>query len=111
MKRSPIKRKRRKAREGDDPKRLAFVRMLPCCVAHDDGGPYTCNGKIESHHPLGLRWGKGMSTKSEDRFAIPLCAYHHSCFHVLPSNLGLHTREQRNGWQDAHVERVMKLSC
>jgi hypothetical protein len=60
-----------------DPEYLAFVRSLPCCV---------CGSRrsVEAHH-TGPR---GLSQKSSDYSAIPLCALlHHRAgkhsFHVL----------------------------
>ena len=108
MKRSPIKRKRRKARGGDDPKRLAFVRTLPCSLWAQAHFEVQCWGPVEAHHPIGLKWGKGMSTKSPDKYAIPLCARHHGELHARNGDFA---NCDVSVFQDFHVERVMKLPC
>lgn len=79
------------------------MRTLPCCVWEQDD-PHS--GPIQAHHPIGLRWGKGMSTKSADALAIPLCAKHHRDFH---SRTGWFRDGPEEAWQDYHVERVSRI--
>lgn len=69
------KRKRQKTpaekRPGKHPEYLKLIRQLPCCVRNR-----MCDGPIEAHH---LKAGveRGMGMKSEDRWTVPLCNYHH----------------------------------
>jgi hypothetical protein len=39
-----------------------------------------CEGKIEAAH-VDYAGDKGMGTKVSDRFAVPLCAFHHAWQH------------------------------
>lgn len=49
-----------------DPRYLAFIRKLPCCICHSERG-------IEAAH-VGPH---GMAQKASDRSTIPLCPRHH----------------------------------
>lgn len=71
-------------REGDNPRYLDWVRALGCVL---------CRAKADAHHLLkseGVH--KGLSQKSEDKYAIPLCRRHHAEAHlgtVRPDDAGL----------------------
>ena len=69
------KRKRNKTpaekRPGKHPEYLEKIRQLPCCVASEK-----CEGPVEAHH-LKAMVKRGMGMKSDDRWAVPLCHYHH----------------------------------
>lgn len=59
--------------EKSAPGYLAWLRKLPCLLAKTG----ECRGKVRACHydP----WGdKGMSTKSADRSALPMCDGHHA---------------------------------
>ena len=67
------KRKREKTpaekRPGKDPKHLANVRKLPCCVCGEPA-PSDC-------HHVKAAGGRGMGMKSKDSSVVPLCRHHH----------------------------------
>ena len=69
------KRKRNKTpvekRPGKHPEHLANIRWLTCCVANEK-----CEGAIEAHH-LKAMVKRGMGMKSDDKWTVPLCHYHH----------------------------------
>ncbi len=62
---------------------LAFLRRQPCCVAGA-----LCSGRVQAAH---IRYadvdrGKpitGMQVKPADRWALPLCAWHHARQHQM----------------------------
>lgn len=85
LKRSPMKAKPRKPRDGDDKAYLAAVRSLPCVIC--DGWGYRQITKTEAHHTICGRFGQH---KTPDRQAIPLCQHHHT------GADGIHT--QRAWW-------------
>ena len=58
---------------GDDAKRLAFIRTLPCCVCHSPGPSEA------AHLRMGL--GGGMGMKPKDSWTVPLCHRCHSKQH------------------------------
>ncbi len=66
----PLGQKRGKAKK--DPKHLARVATLPCCVCEAFGGPQI--GRTYVHHVIHDRFE---DRKSPDRMTIPLCYDHH----------------------------------
>jgi hypothetical protein len=66
---------------------LQWVRGRVCAAASWGD----CSGKVEAAH-VDYAGDKGMGTKVSDKFAIPLCAYHHHLQH-------------NNGWK--WFDRVM----
>ena len=52
-----------------DRKRLAAIRLLPCC--HCGGGPSQAAHSNFSEH------GKGRGIKADDKYTIPLCHFCH----------------------------------
>ena len=71
----PPRQKRQRA--GDDRNHLVFIRSLPCCVcaALNQEQRYP----TEAHHLMAAVDGlpRGKSRKNEDRWALPVCVYHH----------------------------------
>lgn len=70
-----IHRPARQKREGDSAVHLADIRTLFCCI---------CGSRpVHAHHLLriGEQLPRGMSRKSEDRWAVPLCSTHHMALH------------------------------
>lgn len=68
-----------------DPKYLARVRELPCCVCVAFGEIQI--GPSYAHHPICGRYSQG---KVPDRMAIPLCYAHHQ------GDKGIHT--DKSAW-------------
>ena len=65
----------RQKREGDSAVHLVDIRTLFCCI---------CGSRpVHAHHLLriGEQLPRGMSRKSEDRWAVPLCSTHHMALH------------------------------
>ena len=61
----------RKPREGDDPKRLAWVRSQRCAVCVLLGRAQL--GRSNAQHPRGHEYGTGTGIKAADADAWPLC--------------------------------------
>lgn len=83
---------------GEDKGYLAWLRACPCALSGKD----PCNGPIEAHHNThGVGAEKrGMSQKTDDRRAFPLCLWHHRTFHDLTGYFRRWVKSQRNQWQD-----------
>ena len=64
MRRTRMKRRPRRAKPGDDPARLRWLRAQPCAACGRIGPSH-------AHHP---RHGVGLALKAPDSDAIPLCA-------------------------------------
>ncbi len=75
--RSPLKRKPRRPKPGDEPRYKAFVKTQPCCV-----GGLRC-GKADAHHLIDGdgEARKGMGQTAPDRFLFAMCRRHHDEFH------------------------------
>ncbi len=70
---SPKPRKRK--RPGDDKTHLHNIALLPCMVCG--------RGPVQVHHLLRVPGGKrGMGSRNEDRWAVPLCVNHHRELHA-----------------------------
>jgi hypothetical protein len=88
----------------EDPKHLAFVRKLPCCV---------CGSMrdIEAAHirlacpAIGKR-ETGMAEKPDDRFVTPLCHYHHQS-----SILAQHRVGERRFWFEIHGRNPFQVAA
>lgn len=67
----------RKAREGNDAKHLAMIRLLPCVLCGQQG-------ITQAHHLLrtGDPTQRGTGRKPADKFCIPLCVHHHTALHA-----------------------------
>ncbi len=90
--------KRRAAKKTDAPQHLKWLREQPCCL----GDLYACSGVVESHHST---LGRGLSQKSSDLEAMPLCGRHHKALHGFTGFFAGWSREQRAEWQRAMSER------
>lgn len=66
--------------EPDDPKRLAEIRAMPCCICEEWG--YTQESPTEAHHCIMGRNSYDRISKTRrrapDSMAIPLCNGHHT---------------------------------
>ena len=96
MKRSAFKRKGPK--RTDHPQHLAYLRTLPCCLGH----LYACSHQdsVQAHHSTaGMKGLKGMSLRTSDLDAFPLCAKHHRAFHDHAGFFAGWTKEARKAWQ------------
>lgn len=65
---------KREPREGDCPQHRAWIRQQPCIA---EG---MCGGQMHAHHVRNAA-NSGTGTKPEDRFCVPVCAYHHDRIH------------------------------
>lgn len=86
---------------GEDPGYLAWLRAGPCCLA----GKHPCNGPVQAHHNTS---GRGMSQKSSDKRAFPLCMWHHRTFHDLTGYFRGWLKAQIREWQDGHSASYRK---
>ena len=85
MKRTPVRKKRKgPPRRGRvlDPKYLAFIRTLPCVCCNIENWRSCCYWVMSlamfTYPSEAAHTGPhGLSQKSNDRTAIPLCAEHH----------------------------------
>lgn len=100
LKRSSIRRKPRRAREGDDAAHLSWIRTLPCLVGTG------CEGRVQAHH---LTLGRGLSQKSADADTLPMCDRHHKSLHRYAGFFKDFNREQRADWQRAMLAVVRDL--
>lgn len=87
LSRSALKPRHRNAprpAEKSAPQFLQWLRGRQCAVAATGraGAVEACEGKIEAAH-VDYAGGKGVGTKVADRFAIPLCSYHHARQHAV----------------------------
>jgi hypothetical protein len=72
----PRRRNAPRIAEKSAPAFLQWLRGRPCLVAH-----CVPSGKIEAAH-VDYAGDKGMGTKVSDKFAVPLCHYHHALQHA-----------------------------
>lgn len=72
----PRKRNARRPAEKSAPGFLQWLRGRECAAVHFG----ICEGKIEAAHTYGAG-DKGIGTKSNDAYAIPLCSRHHRLQH------------------------------
>jgi hypothetical protein len=63
--------------EREDPKHLAAVRKLPCCVAGRNG--HRCRGRVEAHHEP----SRGKRADHHDHKTLPLCMAAHKERHTI----------------------------
>ncbi len=90
LKRSRMKRSRPKPT--DHPAHLKWLREQPCCLGH----LYACSDTVQPHHST---LGRGLSQKSSDLDAMPMCAKHHHQLHNFTGFFAGWSREQRAEWQ------------
>ena len=82
--------RQRRGKPTKNPDHLAWIRTLPCVA------PGLCNGAVEAAHIryTDLSAGKletGMGQKSDDMWALPLCAEHHRLGKNAQHNAGEQT--------------------
>ncbi|MGB1216176.1 MAG: Ref family recombination enhancement nuclease [Pikeienuella sp.] len=80
--------------EGRDPKRLAAVAALPCCICSEWGFPQ--NSHTQVHHCIMGRYG---TKRAPDRMTIPLCEGHHVGLMDI-SKIALH--RSRKAWRESY---------
>ena len=82
---------------GEDPEHLRRLRALPCAK---------CNKPppSQAHHST---QGRGMSQKTHDHLAMPLCADCHWDFHHACRQFGKMAKAERKAWQAEMSERYM----
>lgn len=83
-----------------DPKRLAWIRTLPCVFQGD-----ACEGSTEGHH----RTGAGLALKAPDDEAMPLCQLHHRQRHDHTGAFLKLTKAERKTWEAEMVAKYQKL--
>ena len=109
LRRSRMKRSRPKPT--DHPEHLAKLRKMGCCLDLDTyWNGHACRGKIVPHHPRDLAMGTGMSLKSSDLDAFPLCTKHHDEFHAGNGYFTFWSKAQKKEWQrqwSAHYRRIL----
>ncbi len=84
--------KRRGPKRTDAPQHLAYLRTLPCCLGH----LYACSDAVQPHHST---VNKGMSLRTSDLDAFPLCAKHHRAFHDHAGHFAGWSKDERKSWQ------------
>ncbi len=98
LKRSRFKQKPHKPNPaGHDPAHLAWIRSQPCCMCGFD-----FRGMIDAHHST---VGRGLSRKTSDREAMPLCTWCHRDFHNARGGFDGWTKATRKVWQLSMVSR------
>lgn len=102
LKRGPIKRKNRRARVGDNPRYLAFIRKQPCVV-----GGLRCKRSVPHHAiEMGGEELAGMASTAPDSDTVPLCVKHHRQFHLTQGFCKGWTKEQRRVFQQDEIIRL-----
>jgi hypothetical protein len=82
---------------GEDLEHLRRLRAMSCAKC---GAP----PPVEAHHST---HGRGMSQKTHDHLAIPLCRDCHWDFHHAVRQFGKMKKAERNAWQATMSERYM----
>ena len=85
--------------------RLDWIRSQACC-APGDRHAFPCLGQVCTHHDTQDR---GLSRKSPDDRAMPLCCGCHDAFHTLSGRFKGWTRDQLRVWQTAMVKKYQAL--
>lgn len=75
---NPARKKREFKRCYGSAERVAFVKSLPCIVAH----ARDCDGEIENAHVI----SGGAGRKADASCIAPLCRRHHSELHAIGAN-------------------------
>jgi hypothetical protein len=87
---------------GDSPAYLAWVRLLPCCAP---GAPRGCRYVRQAHHT----GRKGLSTRTEDAHAVPLCVQHHAEWDAGCGAFAGLDHGGRRRWEDEQVARLREM--
>jgi len=103
LERSPMKRKRRRAKPGDDPAYKAWIKTQPCvvCGSLEVDPHHLINGKGEAR--------KGMGQTVPDRFLLPACRRDHEDFHHRRGFCAGWDDAQRLTFQEQEVERLRAI--
>lgn len=97
LSRSPMKRRPRKARPGDDRTYRRWIAGFDCCAPG-------CSARAPSHpHHHSLTGQRGTARKPPDRFCMPLCFRSHRELHALSGAFKGWTKARLRAWQDARV--------
>ncbi len=101
LRRSPMKRgrfKRSRPKATDNPAHLKHLRSLPCAISGTLGHAWglDCGGPVQPHHST---VNKGMSLRTSDLDAFPLCQSHHAQFHQHNGVFHGMTKSERKNWQ------------
>ena len=83
-----------------DPKRLKWIRSLPCIFDSD-----ACGGPVQAHH----RTGAGLALKAGDDEAMPLCLVHHAQRHDGTGVFLKLTKSERKTWEAEMVAKYQAL--
>lgn len=95
LRRTPLKRgrfRKKPPKPTDNIAHLRYLHTLPCCLGH----LYACSDGVQAHHST---VNKGMSLRTSDLDAFPLCAKHHRAFHDHAGFFAGWTKEARKQWQ------------
>ncbi len=87
----PRKRNSPRIAEKSAPAFLQWLRGRECLATGS-----ACNGRMEAAH-VDFAGGKGIGTKVADRFAVPLCSFHHRLQHNMGWATFDHVYGQRHG--------------
>lgn len=74
-----------------DSKRLVLIRQLPCVRCGSPAPSQACHSNFQEH-------GKGMGTKANDRYTIPLCDKCHKDFDHYASLRRAEAKERFKQW-------------
>lgn len=85
---------------GEDPAHLRHLRGMPCAVDPSHPAP------SDAHHATGIGV-RGMSQRSHDHLAIPLCHTCHMDFHAARGFFRGMKKAERKAWQVTMSERYM----
>ena len=85
---------------GEDRQYVRWIHTLGC-LARDD---HRCQGPIEAHHA----GDRGLSQRAHDRTAIPLCLYHHRCWHDHSGWCRGWDRARRREWTTARIVHLAR---
>ncbi len=97
-----LPRKRAKPRRSSrklDPKYLAFVRTLPCCIC-------CARPPVDPHHDT---YGRGLSQKSDDDRAIPACRLCHGEAQDRKGRFKGWSKEDMREWHERKVQDTRAL--
>jgi hypothetical protein len=105
LRRTAMKRKKRRPKPGDEPRYKAWIKTQACCV-----GGQRC-GKADPHHLIDGNGDarKGMSQTTPDRFLLPMCRVHHDLFHAGKGIFAHFDQEQRLIFQEQECERLRAI--
>jgi hypothetical protein len=81
---------------GEDREYVGWVKRQKCRMAAHGG----CQGGIEAHH-AGL--DRGLSQRAHDSSCIPLCTYHHRCWHDASGPFKTFKRAERCTWSEDQI--------